>query len=469
MSADDDELELDASMEQEAAAPPRVFRPSADAPLGPKYGFCPVCNALPPPEARFCTECGTGLEIHASDYFVERTIRATVPGAARRDGFFHVYLGVGDLERDVPDGLPGAEQAEGTGMPGQVPPEIVVYVRADLFEVLPHAPLRVLLRNPVKLPLTVKLAAGQEGAPGPGRCAVDVYYCDECLYQADFELPLEDAADAPDGEVVVYLRKLFPSFVARACQLATERIMHGHTTPDVGRLPTPVSIPGYLMQNLRTMAEYAAWIPRVLEAFLRYHVCVMAAAGDVELPSSDSLEDLREAFHRALTEPGVEELVQQLPYLKEYRKFHYQQLTRSLVDYQLRIWDEPAMFPNEDQCAELARTYRPKLDAVLSSMVEMDSLARLVVKGDDGQLMIMPAPAEDPATLFNADDFQAEVVYLWAGERLFPLEPLVRYQVCPRCGGRHVFLWAGGGEEGYTEVPGSCPYVQPADLLRRQF
>jgi len=468
---DAEELELDLATAEEVAGPGRLLSATelADKPLGRKYGYCPVCSACPPAEARFCPVCGTGLEIHASDFLVERNLRIIAPAEAPGEGHFLVHLDVGGLEREVPESV-AAAAAEGVALPGQVSPEITVYLRSAHLKVLPAAPLRVTLRDvpSIKLPLTTTQASAPE--QGPIRCAVDVYHCDEALYHGTFDLPL--AGQGGEGDQSVRLSKVFPAFIARACSNATERALdEAGAAPDTGLMPAPVSIPGFLLETVRTNAEYAAWIPRVFEAFLRYHVCILTSVVEgADLPDVQSLSDLREAFHRCLDQPGIEELVEQQPYLADYRKLHYQQLTQSLVDYQLRVWQDSATFPSEEQCAELAHMYRPKLNALLGGMVSQPdaSTARLVVKGGDGALLVMPGVPDDALAGLDADDLEGEVVYLWAGERLFPLAPAVQWQLCDKCGGRHVFLWAGrsGAEEFYTEVAGSCPLVQPADVVR---
>jgi len=460
--------------------PPPPIVPSSSTTsqtIRPKYGYCPVCNACPPAEARFCPDCGTWLELHASDFLVERQLRVHVPAVAPRDGFFQIRLDVGKMERELPPQLAESEE-EPDDDPMRAPPEIAVYVWSDVLAILPAAPLRVILRNvpSITLPLTARLEEDAADAPGPAHLAVDVYYSDECLYHASFELPLADAGAAPaEEEVVVSLNKTFPAFIARACKIATTRALAGGTSPDVGRLPTPISIPGYLLQTVRTKCEYAAWIPRVFQAFLQYHRCILAAAeGGEWLPGLGTITKLRDGFHEALEGPGYDELVEHLPYLADYRKLHYRQLTQSLVDYQLRVWNHPDRLPTTEQCDELARMYRPKLDALLAGMVgrAAEAVARLVVRGEDDQLIVMPTISDEAAGLIDVDALHPEVVYLWAGEQLLPLEPAVRWRVCDRCGGRHVFLWSGNSEtaaegegDGYIEVAGSCPYVQPADLI----
>ena len=466
-----EELELDLSTAEEEDAPRRILTAAelTGKPLGRKYGYCPVCSACPPAEARFCPVCGTGLEIHASDFLVERSLRILAPPEAPRTSHFLVYLDVGGLERELPESVADGAGA-GAALPGQVSPEITVYLRSAHLKVLPAAPLRVMLRDvpTIKLPLTSTLSEPPDA--GPIRCAVDVYHCDECLYHATFDLPLE--GEGGDTEHAVALRKVFPAFIARACRNATGRALaEAGGVPDIGRMPAPVSIPGFLLETVRTNSEYAAWIPRVFEAFLRYHVCILTSAVEgASLPDIQSLGDLREAFHRCLSQPGLDDLVEQLPYLADYRKLHYQQLTQSLVDYQLRVWQDAATFPSEEQCAELARMYRPKLNALLGGMVcQPDaSTARLVVKDRAGEVLVMPGVPDDALAGLDAGALDSEVVYLWAGERLFPLSPAVQWQLCDKCGSRHVFLWAGraGEEEIYTEVAGSCPLVQPADVVR---
>ena len=459
--------------------PPPIVTASATSSLTvrPKYGYCPVCNACPPAEARFCPECGTGLELHVSDFLVERQLRVHVPACAPRNGFFHIRLDVGKMDRDLPPQLSETDGVEDGGAM-HAPSEIAVYIRSDVLAILPAAPLRIILRNvpSIKLPLTGRLEADAMDAAGPANLAVDVYYSDECLYHAAFEVPLASESTPPsDEQVVVSLRKTFPAFIARACKVATERALADGTTLDVGRLPTPISIPGFLLQTVRTTCEYAAWIPRVFEAFLRYHLCILSSANDGEpLPELGSITALREAFHRALDGPGYSKLVDHLPYLADYRNLHYRQLTQSLVDYQLRVWNRPDLFPTREQCDELARMYRPKLDALLAAMVDRqnEAVARLVVRGEDDQLIVMPTISEGASKLVEVEALDPEIVYLWAGEHLLPLEPAVRWKVCERCGGRHVFLWSGRSEpsateddDAYVEVAGSCPYVQPADLI----
>jgi serine/threonine protein kinase len=466
----DEELELDLATAEEEDAPRRILTAAelTGKPLGRKYGYCPVCSACPPAKARFCPVCGTGLEIHASDFLVERSLRIIAPPEAPRKGHFLVHLDVGGLERELPESVADGA-GEGAALPGQVSPEITVYLRSAHLKVLPAAPLRVMLRDvpKIKLPLTATLS--DPPAAGPIHCAVDVYHCDECLYHATFDLALE--GEGGEGERAVPLRKVFPAFIARACRNATERALdEAGGIPDIGQMPAPVSIPGFLLETVRTNSEYAAWIPRVFEAFLRYHVCILTSAVEgADLPDIQSLGDLREAFHRCLAQPGLEDLIEQQPYLADYRKLHYQQLTQSLVDYQLRVWQDAGTFPSEEQCAELARMYRPKLNALLGGMVSQPdaSTARLVVKGGGGDLLVMPAVPDTALAGLDADALEVEVVYLWAGERLFPLSPAVQWQLCDNCGSRHVFLWAGraGDEDVYTEVAGSCPLVQPADVV----
>ena len=319
-----------------------------------------------------------------------------------------------------------------------------------------------------RVTFTALLPETLRDAPGPGQVWLDAYYCDERVAGISFAVELASKSTA-SGKQVCPLEQITTPGLA-AAQRDFLREMASQVLPlNPRELPQPISASYRSLRKAASAFERAGWIPLVLEAFLQYHV-TLAGEPALESPQGrQTLGLLRSRFERIIAKRYLKNSppLQCLPYLRTYRQQAVRALLSSLLDYRNRIWGHPAFFPTEAQCRALEEAYGPKLEVILGILVSPDNPVSLVATGEDGvPEVITPfmGLASLPGTFEPAKPHQ---VYLVSSSGWIPLDPLVVWRSCQRCGGRHLRLAVGqkGDRLVYKAATGSCPAMDLRGML----
>jgi serine/threonine protein kinase len=438
-----------------------------------------------------------------------RDIRALSPSKAPRTRPFkiHVEIGKPGIEMPQPD---IGEVVAGTDsmkfVSKEKSPEIVIYVRSDLFDISPLRPIHVRLdqRDYIRISFTAKLSDDFQDEEAYGRFMIDIYYCDERISGVSFDIPLEDkifqsqvqntcpqcGARMPQQmnfcgicgasilekdknnkplvveQVFKFEEHLSPGKAQKFMELFDSA--HSLKMEETKHLPMPIEIPYSKMNNVSTAFEKAGWIPLVFEAFLRYHICILNDPEKLRKQKGrQTLGLLRNMFESFLESKNTISKQGVPKYLEIYRTEPYPWILSSLIDYRNRIWGHPKFFPSLEHCEELEVVYRKKLDILLHVICSKQQTIQLAVVNNEGGLQALPDLRKFDHYCKTLAELKSGQVVLVIDDELLSLDSIMYWGKCSLCDFNHLYLISGIDNDNplYQEVTGSCTSQDVISLL----